>query len=156
MWKQRECTEMCHEHMIKSAVYQIHACLRLLYVTAIVFTLIAILNHQKKLVCFIQPRKRAYHTVVGCFDVTFSLYFTMRDALQKRSQSLIHATWVSILSTISYVVSLVFFTLTLFWTNCLNGLACWITGLKTFPEFSGLKWSHCKQRSKIGKNKGLE
>ncbi len=54
MWKQRECTEMClcmntpwSVHQERSnTVYQTHACLWLLYVTAIVFTLIAILNHQ--------------------------------------------------------------------------------------------------------------
>ncbi len=54
MWKQRECTEMCLcmntpwsvRQERSNTVYQTHACLRLLYVTAIIFTLIAILNHQ--------------------------------------------------------------------------------------------------------------
>ncbi len=52
----------------KTVYVQTHACLWLLYVTTIVFTLIAILNHQKKLVCFIQLRKHSLH-IIQWWDV---------------------------------------------------------------------------------------
>ncbi len=75
MWKQCECTEMClcmntpwSVHQERSnTLYQTHAYLRLLYVTAI-------LKHQKKLVSFIQPRKRSLH-IIQWWDV-----LTLRSA----------------------------------------------------------------------------
>ncbi len=161
----RVCAWIHHDLCVKSAVYQTHACVRLLYVTAVVFTLIAILKHQKKLLCFIQPRKRSLHIiqwwdVLTLRSVCISHCATLfrndhRACVLKRNtpELLIH--WkhnVSIYSLrhlLCNQLGFLYISPVLDWI----GFDCWITGLKTFPEFSGLKWSDCKQRSDIGEKR---
>jgi len=77
-----------------SSIQQTQSRVRLLYLTAIVFALIAILIHQNftsKKLWFIQPRNNLCiiwpYIPVGCFDVLFSLYFTLYFTLQKQSQN---------------------------------------------------------------------
>ncbi len=81
MWKLRECTEMsvheytmiCASRALKHGVSDSRVLTTpVRHRTYVTVTLIAILtiklNHQKKLVCFIQPRKRSLH-IIQWWDV---------------------------------------------------------------------------------------
>ncbi len=125
------------------------------------------LKHQKKLVCFIQPRKRSLHIIQWwdvltlrsvCISQCATLFRNNRACVSKRNTLELIIHWKRNMSIYSLrhllcnQLGFLYISPVLEWL-LKNGFACWITGLKTFPEFSGLKWSDCKQRSEIGKKK---